>query len=158
MFVLILINCFYTSICTINFWYNLFLCQCKIYLFALKTVISFGIRNSELAISRQNILSKLGQYHVWRYPGSSWRWRHNGYVGVSSHQPQPFIQAQIKETSKLRVTGLCAGNLPVTGEFSTQMASNADNVSIWRRHHVCVSRTPANMILSIWFEQVLVFL
>ena len=30
---------------------------------------------------------------------------------------QPFIQAQIKETSKLCVTGLCAGNSPVTGEF-----------------------------------------
>ena len=34
-------------------------------------------------------------------------------------------------SSKLRVTGLCAGNSPVTGEFPTQMASNAENVSIW---------------------------
>ena len=39
------------------------------------------------------------------------------------------------KTSKLRVTGLCAGNSPVTGEFPTQMASNAENVSIWWRHH-----------------------
>ena len=38
-------------------------------------------------------------------------------------------------TSKLRVTGLCAGNSPVTGEFPAQMASNAENVSIWWRHH-----------------------
>ena len=36
----------------------------------------------------------------------------------------PFIQAQIKETSKIRVTGLCVGNSPVTGEFPAQMASN----------------------------------
>ena len=36
-----------------------------------------------------------------------------------------------KKTSKLRVTGLCAGNSPGTGEFPTQMASNAENVSIW---------------------------
>ena len=29
-----------------------------------------------------------------------------------------------------------AGNSPVTGEFSAQRASNAENVSIWKRHHV----------------------
>ena len=29
-----------------------------------------------------------------------------------------------------RVTGLCAWNSPVTGEFHAQMASNAENVSI----------------------------
>ena len=37
------------------------------------------------------------------------------------------------KTSKLRVTGLCAGNSPVTA----QMASNAENVSIWWRHRLC---------------------
>ena len=48
----------------------------------------------------------------------------------------PFIQAQIKvKTSKLRVTGPCAGNSPVTGEFPAQRGSNAENVSIWWRHH-----------------------
>ena len=47
---------------------------------------------------------------------------------------QPFIQAQIKQ-NMLSVTGLCAGNSPVTGEFPAQMASNAENVSIWWRHH-----------------------
>ena len=40
-----------------------------------------------------------------------------------------------KKTSKLRVTGLCEGNSPGTGEFPTQMSSNAENVSIWWRHH-----------------------
>ena len=44
------------------------------------------------------------------------------------------------QISELRVTGLCAGNSPVTGEFRAQGASNAENVSIWWRHHV----------LSIW--------
>ena len=33
------------------------------------------------------------------------------------------------------VTGLCAGNSPVPGELPAQMASNAENVSIWWRHH-----------------------
>ena len=44
--------------------------------------------------------------------------------------------AQIKETSKLRVTGLCVGNSPVTGEFPAQKASNVEDFSIWWRHHV----------------------
>ena len=35
-----------------------------------------------------------------------------------------------RKTSKLRVTGLCAGNSPVIGEFPAQMASNTENVSI----------------------------
>ena len=39
------------------------------------------------------------------------------------------------ETSKLCVTGLCVGNSPGNGEFSAQMASNTENVSIWWRHH-----------------------
>ena len=51
---------------------------------------------------------------------------------------QQFIQA--KKPSKLQVTGLCEGNSPVigefiTGEFPAQRASNAENVSIWWRHH-----------------------
>ena len=41
-----------------------------------------------------------------------------------------------KKTSKLLVTGLCVGNSLGTGEFPAQMASNAENVSIWCRHHV----------------------
>ena len=49
--------------------------------------------------------------------------------------PQPFIRAQIKENIKARVIGLCAGNSPGTGEFPAQMASYAETVSIWWRHH-----------------------
>ena len=41
-----------------------------------------------------------------------------------------------KKTSKLCITGRCEGNSPVTGEFPAQRASNAENVSIWWRHHV----------------------
>ena len=68
-------------------------------------------------------------------------WRHNGRHGVSNHQPHDCllsrsIRRRSKRTSKLRVTGLCAGNSPVTGEFPAQMASNAENVSIWWRHCV----------------------
>ena len=61
----------------------------------------------------------------------------NVIMGAMASQigTQPFIPVQIKDTSKLRVTGLCVGNSPVTGEFPAQMASNAENVSIWWRHH-----------------------
>ena len=72
---------------------------------------------------------------------TSLRWRHNGHDGVSNHQPHHCLLNRLfgctsKKTSKLRVTGLCAGNSPGTGEFPSQMASNAENVSIWWRHHV----------------------
>ena len=39
------------------------------------------------------------------------------------------------KTSKPRVTGLCAGNSPVTGELPAQMTSNVENATIWWRHH-----------------------
>ena len=38
------------------------------------------------------------------------------------------------KTSKPRVTGLCEGNSPATGEFPAQRDSNAENVSIWWRN------------------------
>ena len=64
------------------------------------------------------------------------QWRHNGRDGVSNHQPNDCLLNRLfrrisKKTSKLRVTGICAGNSPVTGEFLAQMARNAENVSIW---------------------------
>ena len=46
-----------------------------------------------------------------------------------------LFRRRSKKTSNLRVTGLCVGNSPGTGEFPAQMASNAENVSIWWRHH-----------------------
>ena len=36
---------------------------------------------------------------------------------------------------EFRVTGLCEGNSPVTCEFIAQRTINAENVSIWWRHH-----------------------
>ena len=71
----------------------------------------------------------------------SLQWRHNGRGSVSNHQPHHcllnlWFRRRSKKTSKLRVTGLCVGNSPGTGEFPAQMASNAENVSIWWRHHI----------------------
>ena len=79
----------------------------------------------------------------------SLQWRHNGRDGVSNHQPRNCLLSRLfrrksKKTSKLRVTGLCAGNSPVTGEFPAKMASNAENVSIWWRHHAVHELNPGH--------------
>ena len=71
----------------------------------------------------------------------SLQWRHNGRDGVSNHQPYDCLfnssfRCRSKKTSKFRVTDLCEGHSPVTGEFLAQVASNAKNISIWWRHHV----------------------
>ena len=68
------------------------------------------------------------------------KWHHNGRDSVSNHQPHDCLLSRLsrrrsKKTSKLRVTGLCEGNSPGTGEFSAQKASNSENVFIWWRHH-----------------------
>ena len=97
-----------------------------------------------------NELQRLGFLTVYRDNGdstssnacqvASLQWRHNGHDGVSNHQPYDcffnrLFRHRSKKTSRLRVTGLCAENSPVTGEFPAQRASNVENVSIWWRHH-----------------------
>ena len=52
----------------------------------------------------------------------SLQWRHNERDGVSNHRLlvgllNRLFRRRSKKTSKLRVTGLCEGNSPVTGEF-----------------------------------------
>ena len=68
-----------------------------------------------------------------------WQW-HVRDDGVSNRQPHDCLLKRLfrrksKKTSKLRITGLCVGNSPVTGEFPAQRASNTENVSIWWCHH-----------------------
>ena len=46
-----------------------------------------------------------------------------------------LFRRRSKKTSKLRATGICEVNSPVTVEFPAHRASNAENVSIWWRHH-----------------------
>ena len=71
----------------------------------------------------------------------SLQWRHNERDGVSNQQPHDCLLSRLfrrrsKKISKHCVTGLCAGNSPVTDEFLAQVASNADNISIWWCHYV----------------------
>ena len=69
----------------------------------------------------------------------SLQWRHNEHGGISKHQPHDCLlnclfRRRPKKTSKLRVTGLCEGNLRVTDEIPAQRASDGAYVSIWWRH------------------------
>ena len=78
---------------------------------------------------------------IHEYRAVSLQWRHNEPDYVPNHQPHDCLHNRLfrrtsKKTSKLHVTGLCVGNSPGTGEFPAQRASNAENVSIWWRHHV----------------------
>ena len=70
----------------------------------------------------------------------SLEWRQNECDSVSNHQrldclPKRVFRRRSKKITKLRITGLCAGNSPMTGEIPAQMASYVENVSIWWRHH-----------------------
>ena len=80
-------------------------------------------------------------------------WRHNERLKwqASRFVTQVFFfRRRSKEISKVRATGLSTGNSPVTGEFPAQMSSNAENVSIWWRHHVrCICRGMFPFLSSI---------
>ena len=56
------------------------------------------------------------------YMSTPLQWSHDEHDGISNHQPHDCLlnrlfKAKLKETSKLLVTGLCAGNSPEAGEF-----------------------------------------
>ena len=71
----------------------------------------------------------------------SLQWRHNKRDGVPNHVRldcllSTLFRCRSKNTSMLRVTGLCEGNPPVTDVFPSQRASNREIISIWWRRHV----------------------
>ena len=74
------------------------------------------------------------------------RWRHNDHGGVSNHQPRCcllnclFRCRWMKNIKAPRHWPLC-GEFTGPGEFPAQMASFAENVSIWWRHHVRITLT-----------------
>ena len=77
------------------------------------------------------------------YP-SSWRtttslhWRHNGHDVVSNHQHHHYLLNRVfRRRSK-------------TGELFPQMANNAENVSIWWRHHVFMLNSQHHGYWRLW--------
>ena len=94
--------------------------------------------------------------YIWVSVLTSLQWRHKEHDRVSNHQHHDCLLNRLfrrwsKKTSKLRVTGLCAGNPPGTGEFPAPMASNAEHVSIWWRHHVFGGVNRINILLQCMF-------
>ena len=94
---------------------------------------------------------------------STLQWRHNERDGFLNHQRLDYMlncwfRRRSKKTSKHRVTGLCEGNSPVTGEFPQQKASDAENVSMtssWLEctHHLglitCLGRNKHRMCTTL---------
>ena len=121
----------------------------KSYLYHISPFVSWTIETqiSQLAPCFHLIGVAAAQIWMWFNISDTYchtlRWRHNDHAGVSNHQPHGcllnrWFRRKSKKTSKLRVTGLCAGKIHRsrgTGEFPAQMASYAENVSIWWRHH-----------------------
>ena len=83
------------------------------------------------------------------------QWHHNEHDGISNHQHNDCLLKRLfrhrsKKTSKLPVTGLFVGNSPLIGEFPTQRAGNAENVSIWWRHHdIVIYRQPISWTTAV---------
>ena len=66
------------------------------------------------------------------------RWRHNERDSVSNHQPHHcFLNRLFRRRSKK-----APRHWPLWGEFTAQMASYAENVSIWWRHHAVTTHWP----------------
>ena len=86
-------------------------------------------------------------------------WRNNGHNSISNHclrivYSTIYSDADERKPSKLRVTGLCAGNSPGTGEFPAQMACNAENVSIWWRHHdPHILQSMPWLLMTWWYQE-----
>ena len=74
-------------------------------------------------------------------------WRHNDHGGVSNHRPRDCLlnllfRRRWKKTSKLRVTGLCAGNSPGSvhslhkGPVTWKMFPFDDVIMQWERQQI----------------------
>ena len=88
-------------------------------------------------------------------------WRHNGHDSISNHQPYDCLLNRLfrrrwKKTSKLCVTGLWTWEFTRDWWIPPQMASNAENVSIWWRHHADNHRPVSWVITGLGFSLLLV--
>ena len=100
----------------------------------------WGFVVSDLRQNEMSDMTALNHYLIGYWLTMTLQWRHNGRNSVSNHQLYDcllnrFIQAQIKENIKAPRHWTLCGEFTGTGEFPAQMASNAENVSIWWRHH-----------------------
>ena len=64
------------------------------------------------------------------------QWRHNGQVNVSNHQRLNFYLTVSTDIDQRKHQSSASLAFVRGIEFAAQMASNAENVPIWWRHHV----------------------
>ena len=128
----------YTQLMFWNRWsYNIILFKTNAEKFCCSNMMSFmTFVEKEFAISKACVRTL--------------QWHQNDRDGVSNHEHHNCLlnhlfRRRSQKTSKLRVSGLCEGNSPVTGEFHAQRASNAENVSIWWRHNEFTA-----VLFNIW--------
>ena len=135
-------------------WPQLFCSRERYHLKKLCIILSFDGTGSFLTIRAKMlpigalVISESYKTEMQNTLWNHWA-RHNNDVIMSTMASQitsltivystVYSRRRSKKKSKLRVTGPCAGNSPETGEFTAQMASNAENVSIrWRHHEVAL--------------------
>ena len=95
----------------------------------------YYLRQCPFRITRTDIKHKHSCVLVWHYSDVIMGAIESQITSLTIVYSIVFFGRRSQKTSKLRVTDLCVGNSPVTGEFSAQRASNAENASIWWRHH-----------------------
>ena len=107
-------------------------------------------------VRNRSMQSKLSRHSL--------QWRQNRHDGVSNHQPHQCLLNRLfsADQRKHQISApLFEGNSPVTGEFPTQMASNAENVSILMTSsctNVTRFRCPSSNIVSRWRITLIVWL
>ena len=90
----------------------------------------FEIWRSELMVAQNTTVKVSGEWETLQ-------WRHNGHDSVSNHQPHDCLLNRYSGTDqrKHQSSASLAFEFFSPG-FPAQRASNAENVSIWWRHHV----------------------
>ena len=121
----------FSSHCQWNNWFQISL-KCQLSFWIICPLYHFWLNKLMCHVDVESSLSCLSFRTL--------EWRHNERNGVSNHRRPDclfncFFRRRSTKTSKFRATGLCEGNPPVTGGFSSQRASKAENILIWRHHH-----------------------
>ena len=141
-------------------------CYCKFYIITHKKYSLRKKINRHFYDRDKSGSSTLSHLMQKRLSITTLQLRHNEYDGISNHQRFDCLLNRLfrhreNKISKPRVTGLCEGNSPVTGEFPAQRASAVENVSGWWRHHdkysfpapaltiVCIYRISDRNLLSV---------
>ena len=134
----------------------------------LRDVISYPFLNADVSLS--NICQRCFRrqettdWYVTPAPslgrGESLQWRHNDHDGVSNHQPHDCLlnrlfRRRLKKTSKLRVTGLCAGihRGPVNSPHKwpvTRKMFPFDDVIMCISRYICMNLKSWKIIVRPW--------